>query len=516
MNTEIAHQKLTAIYEINRLLGEALKLESTLQNILEILGNRLSMKRATVWLEDEKEGVLVIKASHGLTAEEQKRGIYRVGEGVTGRIFQAAEPCIVEDISAEPLFLNKTGARNVEKGGISFLGVPILLRGMPIGVLNVDRLFSDEVSLEEDIEFLSIVAGLISQIVSLNREVNTREEGLLRANRSLKAELTEKYNNFFMVGGSKSIRNVQHLVSKVASSRASVLLLGESGTGKTLIAKILHEMSPRKDRPFVMLNCGALPDNLLESELFGYEKGAFTGADTSKSGRIEEAHEGTLFLDEVGELPLLLQTKLLRFIQEREFERLGSTKTRRVDVRIVAATNKDLTEAVSDGTFREDLFYRLNVFPIQVPPLRDRAEDLPQLIGHFVRKFSKEYNQPMLLSPAAKKALSDYHWPGNVRELENLIERLAIISGGEAIGREDLPPHIFGANSRVKAGGKGSEEVCHLEDVEKREVIHALERNKWIQSRAAKELGITVRQLGYRIKKFHLEEEVFLGRNKSH
>jgi Nif-specific regulatory protein len=495
------------LYEISRAVGQALELDHTLHTVLRILSESLSMSRATVILKDEETGNLVIHASYGMREDEIQRGVYRVGEGVTGKIFQTAAPFVVPDVSKEPLFLNRTGARPIDRQRVAFLGVPILLKGDPVGVLTVDRLFGDEVSFERDVELLTILATLMAQFVSINRQVRHRERGLVKANESLKAELSGKYQDFFMVGKSPAMTEAQELVRKVAPSRASVLLLGESGTGKTLIARIIHEASPRAHFPFVKLNCAALPENLLESELFGFEKGAFTGATQAKAGRIEDADGGTLFLDEIGEVPLLLQTKLLRFIQERQFERLGSSRTLTVDVRIVAATNRDLEEAVAEGRFREDLYYRLNVFPIRVPPLRDRTDDITVLLEHFLAKFSQEYGKPLRLTPRARGALVRYGWPGNVREMENMVERLAILADGPEIGWDNLPVHVTSAPS-VRSTVVQAPPLTHLKEMERREVLAALERNRWVQSQAARELGITLRQMGYRVKKYGLDELV--------
>jgi Nif-specific regulatory protein len=467
-----------------------------------------------VTLKDNETGKLMIRASHGLSETEKLRGVYRQDEGVTGHIFQSGQPLMVPDISKEPLFLDKTRSRRIEKGPISFIGVPISLHGKPIGVLNVDRLFGAEISPEEDIQFLTIVSALIAQFVSLNLQVEAREKSLKRENRSLKAELSEKYNHFFIVGTSPAMMAVQNLIEKVAPSKASILLLGESGTGKTLIARIIHEMSDRAEGPFAKLNCATLPENLLESELFGHERGAFTGATSAKPGRMEEADGGTIFMDEIGELPLSLQAKLLRFLQEREFERLGSTKTRKVDVRIIAATNRDLSKAIQEGGFREDLYYRLNVFPIQVPPLRERREDILPLIDYFSEKFSKEYVKTLRFTPEAFGVLLNYRWSGNVRELENLMERLAILIEDSHINVTDLPPELIESSRNpegppAEAGAASAPFAsCSLEDMEKREVMAALERHNWNQSRAAKELGLTLRQVGYRLKKYNLEELV--------
>jgi Nif-specific regulatory protein len=409
----------------------------------------------------------------------------------------------VPDISKEPLFLNKTRSRHIQKESISFLGVPILLHGKPTGVLNVDRLFGDEVPFDEDIRLLSIIATLIAQFVSLNlqvrlREIKLREDCSYRGKSAMVAQ-----GRFFMVGKSPSMVVVQRQMEKVAPSKASVLLLGESGTGKTLVAKILHELSTRKRSPFVKINCASLPENLLESELFGYEKGAFTGAVRSKAGRVEEADGGTIFLDEIGELTLPLQAKLLRFLQEKEFERLGSAATRRVDVRVLAATNRDLAAEVAEGAFREDLYYRLNVFPIHVPPLRERKEDIPDLLRHFAVKISQEYGRNIGISKSAMSILTRYDWPGNVREMENLIERLVIMADGDEIDTNLLPSYL--SESDV---ANAEQPLSRIEEIERKEILTALERNKWNQTRTAKELGITLRQISYRVRKFGLDKMV--------
>lgn len=512
MASQIGDVKLKVLYRFSLLMGEALRLDKTLNDLLFLLSSSLSMKRATVVLDGGEPGTLAIRASCGLTEREKVRGVYRVDEGVTGRIYQTGKPYIVKDISRDPLFLNKTGARRASEVRTSFIGVPIMLGGRTIGVLSVDRLFGAEVSFDEDVEFLTILAALIAQFVSLNRQVAEREESLVRANKSLKAEISEKYDDFFMVGASRSMVDVHKLMEKVAKSRATVLLLGESGTGKTLIARIIHETSPRREMPFVKLNCAAIPENLLEAELFGYEKGAFTGADKAKPGRIEEARGGTLFLDEIGEMSLLMQTKLLRFLQEREFERLGSNQTKEADVRIISATNLNLAEAIAEGRFRQDLYYRLNVFPIRVPSLRDRPEDVPLLLTHFLAKFSREYRKHLRLTDEVAGLLSHYDWPGNVREMENLIERLAIVIEGGEISAREMPSHIVARKVAHPPVAVPPPAPTNLEEMEKREIMAALERHSWIQAHTARELGLTERQLGYRIKKFGLEEEIYANK----
>lgn len=503
MKAKINELELKVLYDISQIIGQALNLDETLEKVLEILSEDLSMNRATVTLVSPDTEKLFIAASHGLRSEEKERGVYRLDEGVTGRIFTDCEPFVVPDISREPLFLNKTGAREIQKGKISFIGVPITLHGLTIGVLSVDRLFDEDISFEEDIRFLSILSALVAQLVSINRQVKQREVNLVRANNFLKEEISQKAANFFSTAKSHTMLEVQQLIRKVAPTKATVLLLGESGTGKTLVAQIIHELSARHRFPFIKINSASLPENLLESELFGHEKGAFTGATDTKRGRVEEADGGTLFLDEIGEVSMQLQAKLLRFLQDKEFERIGNPKTRKVDVRIVAATNIDLDSAVGEGLFRQDLYYRLNVFPIRMPPLSGRREDIRSLIKFFSRKQSREYGTQLRFTENAIASLSRYAWPGNIREMENLMERLAIMNEDSVIDSRDLDPYISYGFSQIT--NEIDIELDSLQEMEKRGVVAALQRNNWIQSRAARDLGITLRQMGYRIKKFGLE-----------
>ncbi|MFW6235256.1 MAG: sigma 54-interacting transcriptional regulator [Desulfovibrionales bacterium] len=506
MEISIRNLKLKVLLAISQSMDKALHLEQALPDILQVLSETMSMKRATVTVIDPETGQLTIMASHGLTPEEMQRGVYRMDEGVTGRIFQTSTPYYIPDIRKEPLFLNKTGSRTVEKDKISFLGVPILLHGKTIGVLNVDRLFEDNVSVEEDIDFLQIVATLIAQFISLNEQVRKALADLKRENISLKQQLSRNIRKLYIVGKSQAMLDVQRQIEKVAPTRATVLLLGESGTGKTLIARIIHELSDRKSFPFIKVNCASIPENLLESELFGYERGAFTGASGSKAGRFEDADKGSIFLDEIGELPLGLQAKLLRVLQDREFERLGSNETKKVDVRIIAATNKNLEELTEQGKFRPDLFYRLNVFPINAPPLRDRKEDIQSLLIPFLEKVSQEYNRKLYFTPEALEGLKFYNWPGNVREMENLVERLVIMAEGRRIDASLIRPYLaLERREYPSPGALSGAKNPSLQEIEKNEVIAALRRNSWIQQKSARDLGITLRQLGYRIKKYSLE-----------
>lgn len=520
--------KIQALSEICQLIGEAVYLDTTLSRVFQVLHDTLRMDRATLVLLDPQRQRLEIKASYGLTIEEEQRGVYGLSEGICGQIFQSGSPCVVPDINSEPLFLNRTGARTtIKKDQISFIGVPVLLSQKPVGVLTVDRLFGPETSFKEDISFLSVLATLISQFIALHQAITRKEKRLVEENRSLKAELHGRFNRHYIIGQSRPMQEVFATIEKVAPSRATALLLGESGTGKELVARAIHEASPRRDKNFVKINCAALPENLLESELFGHEKGAFTGATASRAGRFELADGGTLFLDEIGELPLSLQAKLLRVLQERQFERLGGTRTLEVDVRIIAATNVNLEDAVARGIFRNDLYYRLNVLPFHLPPLRERKSDIPILLNHFLSSSNERNDKEVELSQEVFDFLMNYNWPGNVRELQNLIERLVILTDKSILYKSDLPremgvsvpqearPASMSRKLQTRQDpdpnlSPGAHPTLHsLEDLERAEIKAALMRNGWVQARAARELGLTQRQIGYRIKKFNLDRPEF-------
>ncbi|WP_461208573.1 nif-specific transcriptional activator NifA [Desulfocurvus sp. DL9XJH121] len=530
MDTSISALKIQVLSDVSAIIHKALDLEAALQEVLRILSSTLSMERATVTLLDPDSEHLVIMASHGLSDEERKRGVYRSGEGVTGTIFRTMRPLHVPDVSHDPLFLDRTGARASKHERISYTGVPIILNNEPIGVLSVDRLFGGGNTPEEDIEFLNVLATLIAQFIRLNETVRAREEDLRRENVTLKYQLSKEAQGLYIVGKSPSMQEVERKLAKVAPTKATVMLLGESGTGKTLIARIIHELSERKSNPFIKVNCASIPENLLESELFGYERGAFTGASGAKAGRFEDANKGSIFLDEIGELSLGLQAKLLRVLQDREFERLGGNRTIRTDVRILAATNRDLKTLVDKGSFRLDLYYRLNVFPITVPPLRRRKEDVVGLLNHFLRKVAREYGRDLFFTPPALALLNQHDWPGNVRELENLVERLVIMAEGNRIDLDHIKqaivpescvlPQENGEAAPAQAWGGPEAAVApapappikSLKDTEREEVVRALRENSWIKRRAGEALGITERQIGYRIRKFGLEEDVAAGR----
>jgi len=496
-------KELTALYEIALLAAASLDLDATLAAILRALAEHLEMARGTLTLLDPETGRLAVRASHGLTKDEMERGLYKVGEGITGRIFASAAPFVVPDIGREPLFLNRTGSRReLEKKNISFIGVPVGARGTTIGVLTVDKLFAPHVDFEEDIRLLKTVASIVGQAVKLHEMVEAEKAALLQENRLLREEVGKRVSLPNLIGGTKRMQEVFRAAETVAKSRATVLLRGESGTGKELVAKAVHHLSPRSAGPYVRFNCAAIPEGLLESELFGHEKGAFTGAIGQKKGRFELADHGTVFLDEIGDLPLQLQPKILRVLQEQEFERLGSERTVRVDVRVIAATSRDLERLLAAGQFREDLYYRLNVVPIFIPPLRDRREDIPALVDHFARRHSEDLGRTVRFTPAAVAALAAHDWPGNVRELENAIERTVVLSDHSVIDAGDLKLLTAGMPAPARTAEDGLPGTVH--DIELRMLREALEATTWKQAAAARRLGITPRQIGYRIRKYGL------------
>lgn len=496
------NRELTAILEVSKVLTSSFALEKNLLSVMSTLGTLLEMQRGCVFLLDNISGELRIVAAHGLAKQNIEKGKYRIGEGIVGRVLEKKKPMVIPNIGEEPLFLNRTGSRP-EKEGISFLCVPMMLKNEVLGVLSVDRIYSKkEGNIDDDLRVLEIVASQIAQFIKLWESYETVE----KEKEYLKRELKGKYSIENVIGHSDRMQEVFEAVHRVSPSKATVLLRGESGSGKELIAKAIHYMSRRSKGPFIKFNCASIPEGLLESELFGHEKGAFTGAIASRSGKFELAHKGTIFLDEIGDLPLTLQPKILRVLQEREFERVGSEKTVKVDVRIIAATSRNLEHLVSHNKFREDLYFRLNVIPLFLPPLREREEDIPVLIDHFLDKFNEENSRSVYLDKTALQVFLNYNWPGNVRELENTLERLVIMSSSDKITSADLPVSL--SIRRVKTADKSSSLTANVKEIEKANILDALEKSGWIQARAARILGITPRQIGYKIKKYGIEEKI--------
>ena len=496
------NKELTAILEVSRVLTSSFDLEKNLSSVMSTLGGLLDLQRGCVFLLDPLSNELRIVASHGLTKQNIAKGKYRIGEGIVGRVLEQKSPVVIPNIGEEPLFLNKTGSRP-EKDGISFLCVPIKFKREPLGVISVDRIYATEHgNVDDDLRVLKIVASLIAQFVKLWESFEEVE----KEKEDLKRELKGKYSIENIIGQSDRMQEVFEAVHQVSPSKATVFLRGESGTGKELIAKAVHYMSPRSKGAFIKFNCASIPEGLLESELFGHEKGAFTGAIAARKGKFELADGGTIFLDEIGDLPILLQPKILRVLQEREFERVGGQKTIKVDIRIITATSRDLEKLVSQDRFREDLYFRLNVIPILLPPLNQRGEDIPVLIEYFLEKFNEENQRSVSLDKNSMQVFLDYDWPGNVRELENTIERLVVMSRTEKITAADLPISL--STRRPKTTTRSSGLTSNLKELEKVNIIEALEKTGWIQAKAARLLCITPRQIGYKIKKYGIEEKV--------
>lgn len=509
--------EIVALYEISKAMNFSLDLEEEMTQVLDILHEKMAMERGTLCLLDKDTNEIIIEVARGLSEQEIERGRYKLGEGITGRVVAAGEPIIVKNVGEEPLFLNRTRARgDIKRAHISFFCVPIKLDGKTIGALSVDRLFQQDISFKEDLRLLTIISSMVAQAVRIHQMVEKEKSRLEDENLRLRRELKKRFHPTNIVGESKRMADVYGSLELVSKTKATVLLRGESGTGKELIANAIHYHSDRSDKPFIKVSCAALPETLLESELFGYEKGAFTGALISKIGRFEMANNGTLFLDEIGDLSASTQVKLLRVLAEREFERLGGTQTIRIGIRLIVATNKDLEKEVREGRFREDLYYRLNVVPIFLPPLRERREDIPLLVNYFLKRACEENKKKVkYISDQAMEILMNYAWPGNVRELENAIERAVVLSKEETLSPELFPIPQDGQNPGLTTfaplSPSASESLLPsllpeaVEVLERRMIESALQKTGGNQRRAAQLLGLTERMIGYKIKQYGLK-----------
>ena len=501
-------KELSVLFEVSQALNRSLDFREVIGPVLRKLAEHMGMMRGTITILNRDTDELNIEASYGLSPEEHNRGKYRLGEGVTGKVVQTGNPAVVPRISAEPLFLDRTGTRlkamSRDKKDISFICVPIMEDGEPIGAISVDRLFEDSISYEEDLRLLWIIAAMIGRAARLRQAHCEQMLVLEEENSRLRSELVDQFRPKNLIGNSHAIRRVFRLIQQVAPSSATVLILGESGVGKELVAQAIHYNSPRAAQPFVKVNCAALPENIVESELFGHEKGAFTGAMAQHKGRFENAEGGTIFLDEIGDLPRSTQIRLLRVLQEREVERVGGDRPIRIDVRVLAATNRKLEPLISEGRFREDLYYRLNVFPIHLPPLRERKTDIPLLADHFVEKYSRRNNKAVLrISTPAIDMLMAYHWPGNIRELENCIERAVLLSTDGVIHGNHLPPSLQTAEASGTLPA-GSLEAT-LASLEKELIIDALKSSSGNMAKAARHLGLTERMMGLRVARYNID-----------
>lgn len=515
MTTQL--EDLSCLYEITKSLASSTDLKECLGETMGTIDSMKQMENGTVTIINPTTGKLEIEVAHGINAEGRKRGKYQIGEGITGRVVASGEPIIVPHIADEPMFLNKTRARgDLSNQSRSFICVPIREGKQVIGALSVDRMYQEGISeqADADLRFLTILSSLIAQTTQRIQMVNQEREELRVENLKLKRELSEKNKIKDIQGNSSRMQEVYEMIHRVVDSNATVLLRGESGTGKTLVAKALHYNSKRSAKPFIVVNCSALPETLLESELFGHEKGAFTGATERKLGRFEQAEGGTLFLDEIGEISLSVQVKLLNVVQERTFQRLGSAKSIACDVRLVAATNRDLETAVQEKSFREDLYYRLNVFPIYMPALRERRTDILLLAEYFLEKYSAENNHPIeRISTTAIDMLIQYHWPGNVRELQNCMERAVLVCDGDTIKGVHLPPTLQTSDS-ISSGKNPISLSASVENFEKDLIIEGLKKNRGNQTKTAKDLDTSLRIINYKIHQYNIDPKKFKITNK--
>jgi Nif-specific regulatory protein len=496
-------EELTLLYEITKALSESLDLKKSLYKVLEILSTTMGMVRGTITILNPLRNEIGIEVAHGMSRVAMERGKYQVGEGVTGRVIQTGKAFIVPKISQEPLFLDRTATRKKATSDqeLSYISVPVKKGDQVVGTLSVDRPYDETYYLQEGERLLSIIAAMIAQHVINLERIQLEREQFREENRRLRDELLKKYQITNIVGNSNKMREVFQMISQVCKSNATVLIRGESGTGKELASNAIHYNSSRAKQPFVKVNCTALPANLIESELFGHEKGAFTGAIRQKPGKFELANKGTIFLDEIGSVDMEVQVKLLRVLQEREFERVGGYRTIKADIRIIAATSKNLEEAVDQGTFSSELYYRLNVFPVYMPPLRERKTDILLLADFFLEKYARENQKDIRrLSTPAIDMLMQYHWPGNVRELENCIERAVLLCEDSVIHSYHLPPSLqTGEESDTMPVLSLEDSVANLE---REMIIDALKNTQGNMARAAQMLHITERKFTYKAKKY--------------
>jgi Nif-specific regulatory protein len=514
------------MYDIAVMLSSTTDVHESIEKGMRMLKRNSYLDRCTLFMLNDDKTQLELYASIDLTAQQRKMAVYRLGEGATGLAAKSAEPVVIENIHNNINYINKMGTININS--ISYVAVPIIQDDGVIAVISANTCKSSAMDFDDVVRMLTIVGSLFGGTLATQRKFAKEKEELTELKTYYKDQALSEYKFESIIGKSSKMRVVFSMLETVAPSDATILIRGETGTGKELIATAVHNLSKRNSAPFIKLNCAAISETLLESELFGHEKGAFTDAKEARKGRFELADGGTLFLDEIGDITPSLQVKLLRILQEQEFERVGGNKTIKTNVRLVAATNRNLEEMVKNGTFREDLFYRLNVIPVNLPPLRERYEDVKLLVEHYLQKFMQEHRKEMSFSKTALEILLDYPWPGNIRELQNTMERIVLICPNGII-EPDMLNHVLPFNYQklymppepapvyisqaalVAPNNESSTQPtprltkASLLDMEKKSIIQALIEHRGIQTKAATQLGMTARQIGYKIQKYGIE-----------
>ena len=539
--TEWRAQELLLMSQVMRLVGKSLAPDVVLREMLHLMSELLGLNRGRIVLADFVGDIALegladrkpeprsynagpassIRYAYGLTKTELARGRYGPAEGITGRVLATAQPIIVQDIDAEPQFLARSVARaQLPQEVVAFIALPIEVNREVIGVLACHRIRSRDRQLNDDVAVLKILATLAGQLLQLQALVGEKTRALQAKNQLLTRALETAAARYGIIGTSPALLQALGELERVSEASASVLLLGESGTGKELFARAVHLSSQRRDQPFIKVNCAAIPDSLFESELFGYERGAFTGAQSARAGWFEQADRGTIFLDEIGEMPLAMQTKLLRTLQEGTVVRLGGKREIKVVVRVVAATNRDLEQDVQRGIFRRDLFYRLNVIPIRLPSLRERPQDIRALALHFLNRVNQNNQRNVSLSPDALTQLEQHAWPGNIRELGNVIERLVLLTDSVMVSSKELLRYLP-ADNQGRQDIKATQPAAAISQVSTPQALvrdyqavqshsaaqlqQALRAHGGNQSRAAQAMGLTARQFGYRLQKLGVQ-----------
>lgn len=524
-----SYNEISILYDMAVMLASSTNIKDCIERGMRTLKRNDYLERCTLFMLSDDATHLELHSSIDLTVQQQKMATYKLGEGATGLAAQSAEPVVIENIHQNINYLNKIGTANTKS--ISYVAVPIIQNGGVIGVISANIAESSVMDFDDIVHMLTIVGSLFCGTLARQREFVKEKETLSELKTYYKDQALSEYKFENIIGKSSKMQHIFNMLETVSPSDATILVRGETGTGKELIATAVHNLSKRSNGPFIKLNCAAISETLLESELFGHEKGAFTDAKEARKGRFELADGGTLFLDEIGDITPALQVKLLRILQEQEFERVGGNKTIKTNVRLVAATNRNLEEMVKKGEFREDLYYRLNVIPVNLPPLRERYEDVKLLVEYYLQKFMKEHRKQMTFSKPALEVLLDYPWPGNIRELQNTMERIVLICPDGVVVPEMLnhvlpfnyqkmhmpveekPATIMMSSPQIHEQASSHESnqapqrltKTSLQEMEKESILQALIDNRGIQTKAAAQLGMTARQIGYKIKQYKID-----------